>query len=191
MNRLLVCAVLLPLLVGCESLRQSTQSDMRHSQLEYTTRAPFEEMVNNAQQPSDVLGTIYFEFDKAGLSEESKEFLNQIAREISKRQGLVVVEGHTDHINSETFNKRLGYKRSIVVIDYLKSAGVWDERLLARSYGEHRPTANNTLDLGRGLNRRVVIKMFAQGEGMSAAEASATAIKLRGETLSPTSGPTQ
>ncbi|HXK92816.1 MAG TPA: OmpA family protein, partial [bacterium] len=105
------------------------------------------------------------------LTPEAKAALDWIAQDIAQREGLVIVEGHADHFNTDEYNLRLGYRRALNVADYLKSAGVWDERLVIRSFGEARPVATNWIDSERAKNRQVVIKMFAQGDGMSSKEA--------------------
>ncbi len=132
---------------------------------------PFDKMVANARQPEHTLGHVYFDFDQAQLTSNAKELLNDMANTINARPGTVVIEGHTDHVNSHSYNQKLSAQRALAVANYLTSAGVWEERLHINYFGESRPTATNWQDEGRALNRRVTLKMFPLGEGMSGQQA--------------------
>lgn len=133
--------------------------------------APFHDMIAGAAQPDPVVGQVYFDFDQASLTPAARRQLDEIAQEVNRRQGLVIVEGHADHVNTDAYNKRLSVQRAMAVAEYLRSAGVWDARIAVHGFGETRPAASNWTDAGRVRNRGVVIKMFAQGEGMAGIEA--------------------
>ncbi|RJP33495.1 MAG: OmpA family protein [Candidatus Omnitrophota bacterium] len=172
MNRFLIGLLMFSCFLNCQSSTERGLIRLEGAPVEASVRAPFEQMIENARQPDLVLGAVYFDFDDSRLTDESKGILDRISHVINERSGKVIVEGHADHVNTDSFNKRLGYKRAFEVAQYLKSAGVWDERLMIRSHGENRPIATNWSDEGRAENRRVVIKIFAQGEGMSGTDAS-------------------
>lgn len=156
---------------GCETAKTQTPADVTAAPpFGARVQAPFDAMAQNAAQPETVLGAVHFQYDKDFLTADAKTALDWIAQDIAQRDGLVIVEGHADHFNTEPYNLRLGYKRALNVADYLKSAGVWDERLVIRSFGEDRPAATNWIDSERAKNRQVVIKMFDQGDGMTAKE---------------------
>ena len=159
------------LLTGCQSIDEQAIYRPDNEPLGSTVQAPFAMMVDNAQQSDPVLGRVYFDFDNAVLTEVAKAQLDHVASQVARREGYVMVEGYTDHINTDDFNRTLGYKRALVVANYLRSEGVWDERLVVRSYGEERPSTTNWKDMGRALNRCVVVRMFAQGEGANGKEA--------------------
>ena len=156
---------------GCETTETQTAANVTETPaFGAQVQAPFDAMAQNAAQPETVLGSVKFLYDKDFLTPDAKTALDWIAQDIAQRDGLVVVEGHADHFNTDPYNLRLGYKRALNVADYLKSAGVWDERLVIRSFGEARPAATNWIDSERAKNRQVVIKMFDQGDGMTAKE---------------------
>ncbi|MBN2327381.1 MAG: OmpA family protein [Candidatus Omnitrophica bacterium] len=162
------------MMAGCQCAKEDglvRQSDDPYGS---TVNAPFTAMAENAYQPDPVLGRVYFEYDKADLSDVAKSQLAEIAKLTARRAGLVVVEGHADHMNTDPYNIRLGYQRALTAADYLRSEGVWDERIVIRSYGEERPASTNWKDLGRALNRCVVVHMYVQGEGMPAQESTKT-----------------
>jgi OOP family OmpA-OmpF porin len=68
------------------------------------------------------------------------------------------VEGHTDDVGSEEYNRELSRERAQSVHRYLLGQGVPPERLDAVvGYGESRPVASNDTSEGRQRNRRVEI----------------------------------
>lgn len=166
MKRALLLSFSFFLWMGCEPSNETGILRTPAEPYGAAVRAPFDAMVENARQPDMILGRVYFEYDKANLSESAKRQLEEIVKQTARRSGLVVVEGHADHMNSDKYNIKLGYERALAVADFLRSEGVWDERLVVKSFGEERPETTNWKDLRRSLNRCVVVRMFAQGEGM-------------------------
>lgn len=139
---------------------------------------PFDIMVANAEQPDLHIGTVYFAYDDAVLSDTAKQEIQAMAKAINQRGGVVMIEGHASYENSEDYNLTLGYKRSLAVAEYLRDAGVWEERMKIKSFGKTRPVANNHNENVRADNRRVEITMLAQGEGISGNEAEQLQQKL-------------
>jgi len=79
----------------------------------------------------------------------------------------VVVEGHTDDkpIKSERFpsNWELSTSRATNVARYfIEEKGLDPERFTVAGYGEYHPLADNSTELGRAANRRVVLKLIAR-----------------------------
>ncbi len=144
---------------------------------------PFDDMIAAAWRADHVIGEVYFEYDKDELTSKSKTKLQEMVSTINQRTGQVMIAGHADHNNTDEYNKKLGYKRAIQVADYLKSAGVWEERMLIRSFGETRPSDTNWTDDGQAQNRRVIVSMYDQGDGMTGSEATRVyeRYKSRGE----------
>lgn len=110
----------------------------------------------------------YFEYDSATLTPLAMQALDGVAARISSLSGgKFEVAGHTDSKGTDEYNNRLGQRRAIAVVEYLKRAGVPSDRLLVRSYGETQPIAPNTRSdgsddpEGRALNRRVEIVELA------------------------------
>lgn len=164
---------LLALLVSFQSCNTTDEYDdpMTYRNIRNAVDDSFDRMVDNAKQGERVIGTVYFPFDRAELTAPEIEKLSQIAGDLKRYAGPIVVEGHTDYHNTEQYNQRLGYNRAYYVADYLKSAGIWDQRLYVKSFGESRPVASNWDAEGQGRNRRVDIKVAASaGEGMAGKE---------------------
>ena len=65
------------------------------------------------------------------------------------------IEGHTDSIGGEAFNKNLSEKRAKSVIDYLAKAGIDSARLSSTGFGLSKPIESNETEFGRAKNRRV------------------------------------
>jgi outer membrane protein OmpA-like peptidoglycan-associated protein len=170
MDRKIAVGFVFLICLGCQTTSTKTSSRPGPAFGE-TVRAPFNQMVMNARPSEQVLGSVYFDFDDAHLSDGAKYELDLVAAILSQQPGLVIVEGHADHVNTERYNVPLGYRRALAVAEYLKSAGVWDERLVVQSFGENRPLATNWSEQGRAQNRRAVIKLIAPGLGMSGQEA--------------------
>lgn len=163
--------MLLILVCGCQSTEYYGIWRPEETPFGEEVNRPFNDMINSAWRADDIIGEVYFEYDKDDLTDITKDQLQAFAYEINQRDGQVIIAGHADHNNTDLYNLRLGYQRALQVADYLRSAGVWGERIVIRSHGETRPAATNWTDSTRALNRRVVVAMFDQGEGMSGEEA--------------------
>lgn len=105
------------------------------------------------------LGKIYFEFDRAKLTEEGQQTLNQaifilLGNTDSRR---LIVQGFTDFIGSYRYNYRLADRRVTATVDYLLNNGVPKALLKTRSLGETDPIDENWRREGRGRNRHVEI----------------------------------
>jgi len=69
----------------------------------------------------------------------------------------VSVEGHTDSVGSEAYNRRLSERRARAVRDYMVENGISPSRIATRGFGKSRPVASNETAEGRAQNRRVEI----------------------------------
>ncbi len=114
-----------------------------------------------------------FGFDKANISDEGKEALNDAAAKIKANPELkaVIVTGHTDRIGSDAYNQKLSERRANLVKDYLAAQGVDPSIIEAVGKGESEPvvqcTGNKkTKKLIECLqpNRRVTIQAEGQKE---------------------------
>jgi len=100
--------------------------------------------------------SVYFDFDKATLKPEAKAELDRAAKILLENKDLTLeLQGHTDAIGTDAYNKALGERRAKAVFDYLKAKGVAANRLKVVSYGESKPAAPNNTEQGRAKNRRV------------------------------------
>lgn len=114
------------------------------------------------------LDPIYFDTDRAGLSEKARTTLERHAEAILADQGggVVTIEGHCDERGSDEYNLALGERRAEVVSRYLKKLGVPASRLQTRTRGETQPAVAGHGESAWGLNRRAEI----QGESKDLAQ---------------------
>ena len=90
---------------------------------------------------SDVTTTVNFAFNSSVLDQTARDTLRQQAHWIRQFPEVRFrVYGHTDAVGSEAYNKRLGLRRAVAVVDYLASQGISKSRLEAVvSFGETQP----------------------------------------------------
>ena len=97
-----------------------------------------------------------FEFNKAELSAKDRELLSRIAGIMLTAQDYTIsVNGHTDDVGSDAYNKTLSERRAQAVRDYLHQAGIPAEILSVTGHGKSLPLVKGTTDAARAKNRRV------------------------------------
>lgn len=102
-----------------------------------------------------VLQDVNFEFDSAKLTAGAEGILDGVADKLSGSNVRVRLEGHTDSVGSDAYNKDLSQRRADSVKAYLSSRGIDSNRMQATGFGEEQPVASNDTDAGRAQNRRV------------------------------------
>jgi outer membrane protein OmpA-like peptidoglycan-associated protein len=107
-----------------------------------------------------VLVGVNFDFNKSTFKAESYPILYDAAKTLLKHPDTkVTIEGYTDNIGSESYNKKLSQKRAEMVKDYLVSKGIAASRLTAVGMGESNPVGDNKTADGRAMNRRIEFKV--------------------------------
>jgi outer membrane protein OmpA-like peptidoglycan-associated protein len=114
--------------------------------------------IGSAQKVS-FSGSVLFNFNESSLKPEAKDILNDLANEIKKTTvNELIVQGYTDNVGTEDFNKKLSLARALSVKNYLK------QKLSGRSYkiesqglGETNPLFPNDTKEDQEKNRRVEI----------------------------------
>ena len=107
-----------------------------------------------------VLVGVNFGFNNSKLLPESYPILYDAAKTLLRNPDMKVeIQGYTDNIGSESYNKKLGQRRADVVKDYLVSKGIAANRINAISLGEGNPVADNKTAEGRAMNRRIEFKV--------------------------------
>jgi outer membrane protein OmpA-like peptidoglycan-associated protein len=103
---------------------------------------------------------IMFDLDKAKLRPEGEKKLQEIAKSLKNKTGLVRVYGFTDSLASEKYNKDLAMARAKSVEDWLmNNSGLDTSRIRLVPVGENLFEATNKTAKGRQQNRRVEIVM--------------------------------
>lgn len=80
----------------------------------------------------------------------------------------VAIEGHTDGVGSEGYNRELSQRRADSVAAFLRGRGVNSSRLTVEGLGESMPVASNDDDAGRQANRRVEIVLAPEARSSGA-----------------------
>lgn len=110
---------------------------------------------------STIYQTLYVEFD-SNQSTLSAEFYSDIEKlAVIMEQypaGLMLLEGHTDNMGSDSYNMQLSYARASEVRNVLvQEFNIDPRRIEAVGAGEGQPIASNDTEQGRAANRRVEV----------------------------------
>lgn len=101
------------------------------------------------------LKTVYFDFNSAGLSKDTKDLLANNAQFLKSNAGVKVqVEGHADERGGVQFNLALGEKRAKSVREYLVGQGVEAGRITTISLGKEKPVSFGHDEESWSKNRR-------------------------------------
>jgi len=113
---------------------------------------------------------IQFEINQSTVQRESEEKLEKVVTFMRKYPDTTaVIEGHTDEVGSSADNMRLSQTRADNAVSYIARRGINRSRLQAVGYGETRPIADNSTEIGKRLNRRLnaVIACATDVEGIA------------------------
>jgi outer membrane protein OmpA-like peptidoglycan-associated protein len=110
------------------------------------------------------MGDVLFAFGKADLSPGAVRNLDKLTGFLEKHPGRsLLIEGHTDSIGSDEFNRVLSQKRADAVKEALVGKGISPDRIVTKGYGKQFPVASNDTESGRQLNRRVEVVILNEG----------------------------
>lgn len=99
---------------------------------------------------------ILFGFDKADLSDNAKNSLDELVTILNKYPDTnIEIQGHTDNTGTDSYNQGLSERRAGSVSSYLRTKGITSSRLTTKGFGESAPKYTNDTDDGRSQNRRV------------------------------------
>lgn len=103
-------------------------------------------------------------YDKNGknLRTSSKKKLEKIAQYLKYSDDIdlvVVLSTYTDSSGPKVVNQQLSEARAKNLEAYFSSLGVSKDKIKIEPYGETHPIASNASEMGRSLNRRVVISL--------------------------------
>jgi OmpA-OmpF porin, OOP family len=104
---------------------------------------------------------VYFATGSTKLLSQSFKALNDLVKVLKDNTSLKLkIDGHTDNVGNDDFNKKLSDGRAASVKKYLVSKGIDETRLESEGFGETAPVADNKTTAGRSKNRRVEMKVF-------------------------------
>lgn len=104
------------------------------------------------------LGDVLFDFNEATLKPGGERAVSELTKFLKEYpERTVMIEGFTDSIGSESYNKELSRRRADAVRMELNANGISSGRIQIRGYGESFPVASNNNEAGRQRNRRVEV----------------------------------
>jgi len=99
---------------------------------------------------------VLFDFDKFQLLESAKKEIQNLYNYLNLNESFkITINGYTDAVGNDIYNKDLSQKRARAVADYLLKMGLSKSRVSWHGYGGKIPIATNTTKQGRQKNRRV------------------------------------
>lgn len=103
-----------------------------------------------------IFPAVAFRFDSAELTDLGKGQVFLAPQRLKEKNDItVVIEGHTDVVGSEEYNRRLGQRRAQTVMSELAVQGIDPSRMAAAGAGENAPLINQDTQWARAVNRRV------------------------------------
>lgn len=105
---------------------------------------------------TEVLQNIFFNTGSYQLDDKSKVELQKLVSFLKENHTVSIeISGHTDDVGHEKDNQELSLKRAQAVMTFLTSAGIRNDRLTAKGYGEQKPRVANDTEENRAVNRRI------------------------------------
>lgn len=87
---------------------------------------------------------VFYEFDKATLTTESREALDRLAAMLNDNPHVTIeLAAHCDYRGADEYNLSLSQRRAESVVRYLTDSGIAADRLTAKGYGELSPKIVN------------------------------------------------
>ena len=119
---------------------------------------------------------VNFGFDKAVLTDDDKQQLDQFAGQLGSQKSYILeVTGGTDSTGPAQYNYELSQRRADSVVQYLAAKyGVPAHRFYLIGIGKDKEVAPNDTADGRKKNRRVEIRLLTNMGGQSNGQQTAS-----------------
>ncbi len=170
--RLLLAASLILLVAAC---KQETRDEPTAQPPTNTTPPPAVETnavdprdysdPRNLDNPDSLLSrrVIYFDFDRSVIRPEFRDTLSaHAAYARANGSARVVLESHADERGTREYNLGLAERRGNSVESAMSASGAGSNQMEVVSYGEERPTCNQSTETCWQNNRRVEIVYTAR-----------------------------
>ena len=174
------------LAVEADRARQAAaQSDQLRQQAEkekQELRARLLQQLNTVLSTRDSARGLIANMSDVLFKSGSFELLSAARERLAKVSGIVLaypslhlaVEGHTDSVGSDEYNRQLSERRAQAVRDYLVQQGISPDAIAASGFGKSEPVASNDTPEGRQQNRRVELVLSGDAIGSLTGVDSAT-----------------
>ena len=105
---------------------------------------------------------VYFDFGSSYYHKEDVVFIEQAIQKMKQDASLKLeLDGHSDVVGMERYNKSLSIKRAERVKLAMVKGGIAANRIMVKGFGSDKPLATNDQEKeGRELNRRVEFKLI-------------------------------
>lgn len=139
-----------------QRLATATTAQQRNSALEA-------EMAALKAKPTErgmvlTLGDVLFDSGKSSLKAGAMRTVDQLADFLRKNaERKVLIEGYTDSVGGEAYNRGLSMERAEAVRQALQTRQVSADRITTAGLGESYPVADNGSAAGRQQNRRIEV----------------------------------
>lgn len=88
------------------------------------------------------------------------DYITKLSTRVKETSERITLTGHTDNVDSDTFNLQLGLRRAQEIKNILVGQGVAANQITTTSKGESQPVASNETEEGRYENRRVEVRLI-------------------------------
>lgn len=120
---------------GYLNYKQELKTDTIQEDQEYVLQFPLSSMTRPV-----LIENIFYEFDKATLTEESTTALDELIKLLNDNPNVTIeLSSHCDYKGNDVYNERLSQRRAESVVNYLVKGGIEPDRLTAKGYGESEP----------------------------------------------------
>jgi hypothetical protein len=110
-----------------------------------------------------IVRDLKFDYNKWDIKPQYYSGLDNAVRVLNLNPTMKVeIQGHTDSVGSDTYNKTLSDKRAKAVMEHIVSKGISANRLTSVGKGELNPIASNETPEGRAQNRRVEFNIISR-----------------------------
>jgi peptidoglycan-associated lipoprotein len=114
-----------------------------------------------------VTAPVYFDLDKADLTDQAKAVLDAKVPILNANPGLQIrIAGNCDARGSDEYNLALGQRRAATAKRYLTDHGVDGARVDLISYGKERPAVQGDTEDAYAKNRRDEFDITAGGDNI-------------------------
>ena len=105
-----------------------------------TINAPLNPIDVIVTETEIILKPIYFDFNKANITQASASELDKLVQVMKSNEKLVILaKSHTDSRGSDKYNLSLSDRRAKATVKYVISKGIDAKRITGKGYGETEP----------------------------------------------------
>jgi peptidoglycan-associated lipoprotein len=117
-------------------------------------------LIDTPHSTQGELGLVFFSLDSDSVSEQSRQWLADVALALKANPALTVrLGGHADERGSDTYNDALSLRRARAVAGFLTEKGVAAAQLETAAYGVRRPLDPGHDAASWARNRRCELKL--------------------------------